>query len=483
MNKQLYAVLVLLVISSLLFVACGNTAPTSAPEPTQQQETAQQQEPTEVEEPTAVEEPPAATEPAEQQATVEEPTEAPAPTAAEEHEPVSLTFWTFEHESYVPMLETIIDEFMAAYPYISVKVETYPFADYFNTLTVAAAGEEMPDVMLVDQPWSAILAEQGLSMPLDSFISEESKADIVPYGISGATYKDEIWSLPLEESGMGIWYNKALFEQAGIPLPSSSVDEGWTYSQFLEAAKALTKDTDGDGVLDQWGWYDIFQGSNEINTVGTWIWSLGSDFISPDGTTTEGYLNGPAAVKAFTDLNALYTTDQIAPSQPLVNFVQDWMDGKIAMISCISRLHAVMASLGVDYGVTVFPWADGGVPVTLCGAWNVAISSQTENPEEAYLLTDWITNQQGMERGYEIYPGLPARQSVLDNHPELFEYPLGLFTEMNVRYCRPRPQTPVWPVIQYQVQTAINDIRAGADVQETLDALAEASDAALEAYK
>jgi ABC-type glycerol-3-phosphate transport system substrate-binding protein len=395
-------------------------------------------------------------------------------------EPVTLTFWAFTHDGYNAALQTQIDEFVAANPNITVNFETFPFADYFQAITVAAAGNDLPDVMMVDQPWSSILAEQGLATPLDSFISADSLADIVPYGVQGATYEGQMWSLPYEETAAAIWYNVAAFEAAGVPLPSDSADDPWTYSEFMETAQALTQDTDGDGQIDKFAFTDCFLGHSEVNTVAPFVWSLGGEFVSPDGTTTEGYVNSPAAVEAFEDYLGLF---EVSPSQPLPNIVEAFATGQVAMLACISRFHSVIDGLDVDYGVTTLPFPSAGQPAALCGAWNLAMSSTTENPDAAWALLDALTNEAGAERAFQLYPGLPARQSVLDNHPELFEYPLSIFTDVNVNYCHPRPQTPVWPTIHAEVQTALNDLKTGGDVQGRLDELAVTLDAALESYK
>jgi ABC-type glycerol-3-phosphate transport system substrate-binding protein len=67
----------------------------------------------------------------------------------------------------------------------------------------------------------------------------------------------------------GLWYNKALLKKENIVDPAELVKKNeWTWDKFLEMCKKLTKDTNGDGKTDQWGYYDIYLFVNAIITNG-----------------------------------------------------------------------------------------------------------------------------------------------------------------------------------------------------------------------
>ncbi len=56
--------------------------------------------------------------------------------------------------------------------------------------------------------------------------------------------------MPKDTSPVGIFFNKGLFDKFGVPYPP---EDEWTWDQFAETVKKLTKDTDGDGKTDVWG--------------------------------------------------------------------------------------------------------------------------------------------------------------------------------------------------------------------------------------
>ncbi len=67
----------------------------------------------------------------------------------------------------------------------------------------------------------------------------------------------------------GLWYNKALLKKENIVDPAELVKKNeWTWDKFLEMCKKLTKDTNGDGKTDQWGYYDTYLFENAIITNG-----------------------------------------------------------------------------------------------------------------------------------------------------------------------------------------------------------------------
>ncbi|MCS6734609.1 extracellular solute-binding protein, partial [Proteus terrae] len=59
-----------------------------------------------------------------------------------------------------------------------------------------------------------------------------------------------LYGLPKDVGPFALGYNKDMFKEAGIDLPDT--DTPYTWDEFVEVSKQLTKDSDGDGNLDQW---------------------------------------------------------------------------------------------------------------------------------------------------------------------------------------------------------------------------------------
>jgi multiple sugar transport system substrate-binding protein len=104
-----------------------------------------------------------------------------------------------------------------------------------------------PDVMNTHSNFAAEFGEAGFYYPVNKFPDfEQVKQWYVPHLLESTRYKDNYYGLPSSAIAFVLCCNKELFDKEGIAPPK-------TWSQFREAAKRLTKDTDGDGVIDQFG--------------------------------------------------------------------------------------------------------------------------------------------------------------------------------------------------------------------------------------
>lgn len=139
----------------------------------------------------------------------------------------------------------------------NVKIEwkVVPWGEPNNMIAKAGlAGEPVADITLMDLYFSYPLINQGLLRPVDEFfdfndpkwpkgIQEWGKINGKMYG-----FKEFV------NVGVGIYYNKTLFKKEGLPDLHELEQSGqWTWEKFLEIAKQATKDTNGDGTIDQWG--------------------------------------------------------------------------------------------------------------------------------------------------------------------------------------------------------------------------------------
>lgn len=129
------------------------------------------------------------------------------------------------------------------------------------------AGDPVGDIFSFPNHWLIQLASQGALYPLDDILGDDYYASLPgmhsnmrelystfqgrAYGFST---NDELERDNDVRSGHVMYWNKDMFESAGLPSLYELMDEGeWTWDKMLEIAKALTKDTDGDGEIDQWG--------------------------------------------------------------------------------------------------------------------------------------------------------------------------------------------------------------------------------------
>ena len=113
------------------------------------------------------------------------------------------------------------------------------------------------------------------------------------------TRDGKVYALPKGFTPIVMLYNKQMFREHGVTEPQ----RGWTWAEFVQSARALTQDRDGDGEIDVYG----VASPTWVGYTIPLMWAYGADFLSPDGTTAMGYTNGPATMDFFQDLQALQT--------------------------------------------------------------------------------------------------------------------------------------------------------------------------------
>jgi multiple sugar transport system substrate-binding protein len=183
-----------------------------------------------------------------------------------EEEEIVLKFWSMQQSDrrVQDNQNSVIQAFQEMNPNVKVELEVTPYAGYRDKVLVAAKGGNPPDICVVDQIWNSEFAAAGLIIPIDDYLKGSPlKADQFFEGAwDSVTWKNQVWGIPMD---VGVWeqlfYNEDLFNQAGVSVPE-------TWDEWLEVGRKLTKDTDGDGEVDQWGLYLL--GGRSVGPVPAW---------------------------------------------------------------------------------------------------------------------------------------------------------------------------------------------------------------------
>jgi fructooligosaccharide transport system substrate-binding protein len=400
-------------------------------------------------------------------------------------DPVVITHWRYENDNETKSIQKLIESFQKEYPYITVKLELIPYEQYETKIRTALAGGNAPDIMAVDAPTIASYASQDAIIPLDDYVNEDGKKDdILKPVLEGLTYQGKIYAAPHQDHSLAFFYNKKMFEDKGIPLPSQNPEEAMTWEQLLEVTQKLT-----DSAKGVYGINPIFKGftGGEAPPYGEmpWIWQAGGEIISPDGTTANGYLNSDESKRALEYIRALYNDHKVAPKELPVDA---FPNGKVAIdIQSPGYLNSLKNKypdfkLGVDYDI--MPLAMGVKRASPMGSWNLAITSQSEHPKEAWMFVNWVTGVEGSKQWYQDTGNLPARLSTIESVPELNEYPLNIFAYQAVNNAHPRPVTPAYPTVSETIRNLFEEIGVGnLDVNEAAERAVQKIDAALAQVK
>lgn len=158
--------------------------------------------------------------------------------------------WDVPNSRENKVLDQAIERFERAHPDIRVEYESgIPKEDYEDWLSEKILLGEQPDLFLVPESRFSSLARAGAFKSLDGFQEKETEALYYPVAYQSGLYKGESFALPLESNPIMMCVNQDLLEKEGLAIPETT----WTLDDLYRLCQKLTRDTNGDGVVDQFG--------------------------------------------------------------------------------------------------------------------------------------------------------------------------------------------------------------------------------------
>lgn len=281
-------------------------------------------------------------------------------------------------------------EFERRHPGVRLQIEQIPGeGQYRPKLIMEHVAGVAPDVASIDMSSGADFVNNGLLMDLRPFIEKDpdfKPSDFFDNLWSIASRDGRIYAVPLDFTPMVMYYNKQLFDQAGVPYPR----DGWTWDEFRDTCRKLTIRKPGVARPVQWGFY--FE--NEMPYWITWLWSGGGDVLSPDGSRASGYFDGEKSVQAVEFLTDLVLNDRTAshPRDRAALGLNFFLKGLAALDL---RGHWMMIdyrAAGLDVGVTTIPTRDGK-PTTVMYVTGLSIMQQCKHPELAWAYVKYATSE------------------------------------------------------------------------------------------
>ncbi|MBR4904926.1 MAG: extracellular solute-binding protein [Selenomonadaceae bacterium] len=198
--------------------------------------------------------------------------------------PTTLTLGIFVNHWDVPqgepyaVVDEIIKDFEAENPGVKIKyVSGIKKEDYSEWLAEQFLNGAEPDVFLILAEDFNLYASIGALMKLNGFMADDKNflAEVYyPAAFNFGKYEKIYYALPCESTLTFMFVNKSLLEREGVAIPKND----WTWKDFLEICRKVTRDTDGDGVPDQFGCYDYSWNQAAI--------SNGVKFFRDDGKTS-----------------------------------------------------------------------------------------------------------------------------------------------------------------------------------------------------
>ncbi|MFI6815426.1 ABC transporter substrate-binding protein [Nonomuraea sp. NPDC050328] len=336
----------------------------------------------------------------------------------------------------------IIEAFEKKNPTIKVKLEVTPWDQYWTKLQTAVTGGAAPDVFWMNPLNLRLYAKSGVILPVD-----ESKIDLSGFPqpiVDSHRYEGKLYGTPRDLSVTGLWYNKELFDQAGVKYPTAD----WTWDDFRAAAQKLTiPDKKQYGFLsyrwDQGGFYNT-------------IFQAGGYVISPDGKKS-GY-DDPNTIKGLEFWTDLIAKDKVSPSAQVMSdsdLLALFMSGKYAMAfggSWFGALYKANTETGKKVDIAPLPKGPAKAATVMMGLSNV-VWAKGKHQEQSAEFARFLATEEALkilsESGGASLPALPsARDAYYKSFPD---YHLKEMVDASVPNGVPFPvsiNTAKWLAVQ-----------------------------------
>jgi len=369
------------------------------------------------------------------------------------------------------MWQEIIAAFHEANPDVRVQQEYIVGFRYETKIQQQIVSGDAPDViMFQDEPFPTF-APRGFA-DLTEFLDTPGRSvdlhrDFFDTAVESFMLDARPHALPLFGGGVLIVWNKRCFARADryhgrrIRRPW----DDWTVKDFLEIARELTIDEDGDGRIDQFG----FMLPHWVYYL-PFIWSYGAEVL--DETRTEWRLTGPAAVEVFTLYRKMRWDYRICPtpveqSEMLTDTA--FFTGRIAM--CVNGpwlqpfLNAT--SLGPrdgkppEYAVTHIPYGPTGKRYTRV-TWDGLCMYKGLTPERkarAWKFMHFACTRPGQDIVSRCQRSVPAYKPSAETFKK-YDTGSGSYRFVDAfDYCRLQPITRKWYPMDREIRDYVDLIR------------------------
>lgn len=367
-----------------------------------------------------------------------------------------LSLFTWVPPAEMAVNQRLIHEFERSHPQVKVRMLNEPGGRAMDKLQASIAAGNAPDVMSVHGAFFIPLAAEGAFLPLDPLIKSDPTfdlADFYPQLVRLCRYKGTLYSLPRYTSVYVLFYNKALFEAAGIKYPDAS----WTWDDFLSAARALTRRS-GDPSRRQFGCVvDVWSARTF-----PWIWQNGGEIVDRSGKTC--LVDQPEAVGALQFLMDLRRKWRVTPTLTQTDFreTKEWFKaGRVGMFMSGAW------DIQVFKQAPAFRWEVAPLPkkktrATLLGMENYCISSSTRRQKLAWELFKFLLSRHAQAVMATQLDKQPSRRSVTQHVylKQKVHYDRRVLVEA-LEYGRQAPNLPAWTKAEHYLREQLERMWQG----------------------
>ncbi|CAI0831920.1 Putative ABC transporter substrate-binding protein yesO [Serratia quinivorans] len=287
----------------------------------------------------------------------------------------------------LPAEQEIAKRFEKENPNIKISIELTPSAQYFVKLDSAAAGGVAPDIFWINMPYFVQYAKNGIMQPLTPYITGSGVQlnNIVASSVKAYQYDGQQMAIPRDVDSIAVWYNKKLFDQAGVSYPTND----WSWDDLKNKATALKTGLKGSAfplVMDL-----SIDGQDSYMNL---LFQNGNHIVPKDGQPTD--IANDKSIWVYQQLQSMMK-DGLMPSAQQMSEVKTeniFQSNRAAMVYAGSWLAAPFANnplINDHIGVVMMPKIErqSGVAHSLA----FAMSANSAHKQEAWKYIEFMSSE------------------------------------------------------------------------------------------
>lgn len=319
-----------------------------------------------------------------------------------------LTFMIWD-KNQEPGMQAIADAFTEKHPDVKVKVQVTGWDEYWTKLEAAATGGALPDIFWMHSSQFYKYASNDILLEVGNKVGDEAYSNFPQDLVSLYELDGKNYAVPKDFDTIGVFYNKELFDQAGVAYPDGS----WDWAQFVATAKKLTK----DGVYGIAAPLDAQQG----------YWNAiyqNDGYVIKDKKSGYNMKASQEALQWWVDLSL---KEKVSPTQlqfSETGSFEMFMSGKVAMITLGSWMVPGIEQneeIASKIDVTYLP--HGKSSASIYNGLGYSASANTKHPEEVIEFLKFCATKEANELQSKYASAIPAyegtQQGWIDHNKEM----------------------------------------------------------------
>ncbi|MFZ5921120.1 MAG: ABC transporter substrate-binding protein [Chloroflexota bacterium] len=304
-----------------------------------------------------------------------------------------ISFMVFGDPAELAAYQTLVAAFEQAHPDLPVELIHVPGqADYRNRLAADMVAGTPADVVLINYRRYAAFAQSGALEPLGPYLAKSSliqESDFYIEAVEPFKWLDELICIPQNISSLVVYYNKDLFDQAGLPYPA----DDWTWDDFLAAARSLTQDLDHDGRTDQFG-VGI---EASLIRLAPFVWQAGGEVVDYDANPSTLTIDSTKAIQAAEFFFSLQTVHHVAPGldeETAEDSESRFINGRTAMFFNSRRgVPTYRESAAFDWDVAPLPRGETRAGILHADAY--CLPGASKHKDAAWTFIEFANSVEG----------------------------------------------------------------------------------------